>query len=176
LDAVYLTLTTTIRNDYVLTFVPTPIPTTIYLADSATSDPSVLTDPVKRAMLTEGPTVTLYAADNVTQLFGAPGTTQPVDFVQMTEPSGTWSSLLPVTDPHFIPPTMTQQSYARTLDPSNAAALLASFIGTGTIDLSITATAFSSFYTDSGNRGGGVLTKARATATVQYPLHRRGNS
>jgi hypothetical protein len=168
LDAVYVTMTATVRNDYILTFVQTPIPTTIFVADSATSDPSVLSDPVKRAMLTDGPTVTLYAADGVAQIFGAPGTTQPVDFVQMTEPSGTFSSLLPVTDPHFIPPTMTQQSYSRTLDASNALALLATFIGTGLIDLPITATAFSSFFTDSGNGGGAVLTKASATATVQY--------
>jgi hypothetical protein len=168
LDAVLVTMTTTIRNDYILTFVQTPILTTLYVATSATSDPSVLADPVKRALLTDGPTVTLYASDGITQLFGPPGTTLPVDFVQRTEPSGTWSSLLPVTDPHFIPSTMTQQSYARTLDSSDGAALLATFVGTGTIDLPITATAFSSFYSDSGNGGGAVLTKARATATVQY--------
>jgi hypothetical protein len=68
----------------------------------------------------------------------------------------------------FHPPTFTQQTYARTLDSSGGAALLASFIGSGTVDLPITAAAFSSFYSDSGNGGGAVLTKASATVTVQY--------
>jgi hypothetical protein len=169
LDAINITLSITIRNDYIMSFVATPLPTTLYLATSATSEPSVLADPAKRALLTDGPTVSLFASDGVAQLFGAPGTRQPVDFVQKTEAStGVWSSLLPVTDPHFIPPTVTEQSYSRTLDSSHAAALLASFIGTGTVDLPITATAFSSFYSDSSNGGGAVLTKARATFTIQY--------
>jgi hypothetical protein len=173
LDGVLFTLTITIRNDYIMTFLgsaPGQPPTTIYLATSATSDPSVLADPAERAKLTDGPTITLNASDGVTQLFGGPGTRQPVDFVQKTDASAeTFSSLLPVTDPHFIPPTLTQQSFSRTLDPSNApGSLLKSFIGTGKVDLPITATAFSSFYSDSGNGSGAVLTKARATFTVQY--------
>jgi hypothetical protein len=173
LDAVLITLTTTIRNDYIMTFpgsAPNQPPTTLYLATSATSDPSVLTDPAKRALLTDGPTITLYASDGVTQIFGPPGTRQPVDFVQKTDAvAETFSSLLPVTDPHFIPPTMTQQSFSRTLDPSNApGSLLASFIGKGKVDLPITAIAFGSFYSDSGNGSGILLTKARGTVTVQY--------
>jgi len=42
LTSIDITLTATIRNDYVLTFVNTPIPTTINLATSQTSDPSML--------------------------------------------------------------------------------------------------------------------------------------
>ena len=172
LDAVLITLATTIRNDFTMIFPgsdPGQPPTTLYLATSATSDPSVLADPAKRAQLTDGPTITLYASNGLTQIFGAPGTRQPVDFVQKTSDlAETFSSLLPVTDPNFIPPTMTQQSYSRTLDSSDGAALLPSFIGTGTVDLPITATAFSSFYSDSGNGDGTVLTKANATVSVQY--------
>ena len=94
LTAIDITLTTTIRNDYILTFLNTPIPTTLYVATSATSDPSVLADPAKRALLTDGPTVTVYGPNgSSTQIFGAPATTLPVDFVQMTETSGTFSSL-----------------------------------------------------------------------------------
>jgi hypothetical protein len=166
--AIDLTLSTTIRNDYTLTFLPTPIPTTLYLATSSTSDPSILTDPAKRAALTDGPTVTVFGPDGSSQIFGAPGTTQPVDLLQMTRPSGTFSSLLPITDPNFIPPTITQQSFSRTLDPTNAGLLFSDFLGTGTVDLRVTATAFSSFFSDSGNGGGAVLTAGQATVTLQY--------
>ena len=154
LEAVYVTMSTTIRNDFKLIFVNTPITTTIYVATSQTSDPSILADPVKRAELTDGPTVILNGPNATSQIFGPPATTQPVDFLQMTKPSGTWSSLLPIHDPHFIQPIVTTQSYSRTLDATNAGTLLPSFIGMGQVDLPLTATAYSSFYSDSGNGGG----------------------
>jgi PEP-CTERM motif len=168
LTSVDITLTTNIRNDYELIFVPTPIITTIDVATTQTTDPSVLNDPARRALLTDGPNVTLFAADGVTQLFGQPGTRQPVDFVQLTESSGMWSSLLPITDPHFIPPTVTQQSFSRSLTSIDAPSLISDFIGTGSVDLPVTATAFSSFYSSTGNGGGAVLTKADATVLIQY--------
>jgi hypothetical protein len=168
LDEIDITLTTTIRNDYKLIFVKTPIPTTIFVATSATSDPKVLANPAKRALLTDGPTVTLFAPNGRTQIFGPPATRQPVDFVQLTEKSGTWSSLLPITDPKFIPPTMTEQSFSRTLTNADAHSLFSDFIGTGKVNLPVTATAFSSFFTSSGNGGGAVLTKARAVVSIQY--------
>src|SRR4029077_4562102 len=93
---------------------------------------------------------------------------QPVDFVQLTERSGIWSSLLPITDPNFIPPTITEQSFSRTLSAPDAPALFSEFIGTGTVDLPVSATAFSSFFSSSGNGGGAVLTKANAIVTIQY--------
>ena len=86
LTTIDLTLTFNIRNDYLMTFVNTPIPTTLYRATSMTSAPSVLSDPAQRAMLTDGNTVTLLAANGST-LLGPPSTRQPVDFVKMTEPS-----------------------------------------------------------------------------------------
>lgn len=168
LTSVDVTMTTTVRNDYELKFVTTPVPTTIFVATSQTSDPSVLTDPTKRALLTDGPTVTLYGPNGTTQIFGAPGTRQPVDFVQLTESSGTWSSLLPVTSPNYIAPTMTEQSFALGLTASSAPSLFSDFIGTGQVDLPVTASAFSSFFTSSGNGGGAVLTAANAQVTVQY--------
>jgi hypothetical protein len=168
LSYIDMTLTTTIRNDYMLEFVKTPIITTIYVATSKTTNPTVLEDPIKRAMLTDGPTVTVFGPDGTTPIFGPPATRQPVDFVKMTEVSGKWSSLLSPTDPHFIQPTMTQQTLSLTLTAADAPALFSDFIGTGTVDLPVTATAFSSFYVSSANGGGGVLTKANAVVTVQY--------
>jgi hypothetical protein len=168
LVSVDITLTTNIRNDYKLIFVPTPIITTIDVATTQTTDPSVLNDPAKRALLTDGPTVTLFGPNGTSELFGPPGTRQPVDFVQLTESSGTWSSLLPITDPHFIPPTVTQQSFSRSLTSTDAPSLFSDFIGTGSVGLPVTATAFSSFYSSSGNGGGAVLTKANATVSIEY--------
>ncbi len=168
LTAIDITLTTNIRNDYVLTFVPTPIITTIDVATTQTTNPSVLADPAQRALLTDGPTVTLFAPNGVTPLFGPPGTSQPVDLVQLTESSGTFSSMLPITSPNYIEPTIAQQSFSRSLTAADSAALFSDFIGTGMVDLPVTATAFSSFYSSSGNGGGGVITKASATATIQY--------
>jgi hypothetical protein len=166
--SVDITLTTNIRNDYELMFVPTPIITTIDVATTQTTDPSVLNDPAKRALLTDGPTVTLLAPDGTTQIFGPPATRQPVDFVQLTKSSGTWSSLLPITDPHFIPPTVSQQTFTRSLSSSDSLSLFSDFIGSGSIGLPVTATAFSSFFSSSGNGGGAVLTAANASVTIQY--------
>jgi hypothetical protein len=167
LDAVVMTLTATVRNDYTVNIVATPNPTTIYVADTATSDPSVLTDPTKLAQLTDGPTVTLYAPDGVTQIFGAPGTTQPVSYKAFTSATTTtFSGVL----------TQTTTTYTRTLDSSDAPpSLLAEFIGTDiNLDLNVIASAFSSFYSDTGNGSGEILTSANATATIQYlytPTH-----
>ena len=47
LTSVDITLTTNIRNDFMLVFVPTPIVTTIDVATTQTTDPSVLNDPRK---------------------------------------------------------------------------------------------------------------------------------
>src|SRR5262249_1210451 len=49
-----------------------------------------------------------------------------------------------------------------------APSLFADFIGTGTVGLPVTATAFSSFYSNSGNGGGAVITKANAVVTIEY--------
>jgi hypothetical protein len=168
LASIDITLATTIRNDYELIFVPTQIETTIYVATSQTSDPSVLADKAQRDALTDGPTVTLFGPNGTTQIFGAPATRQPVDFVQMTEVSGKWSSLLPINNPNFIEPTITQQSFSLGLTAANAPSLFSDFIGTGQVDLPVTATAFSSYFSSSGNGGGAVLTKANAVVTVQY--------
>jgi hypothetical protein len=177
LSSVELTLSTTIRNDYELVFVNTPIITTLYVATSQTTDPSILADPAKRAALTDGPTVTVKGPDGTTQIFGAPASTQPVDYVPLTKPSGTWSSLPLPTNPidpstglplNYIPPTNTSQTIPLNLTAASAPSLFSDFIGTGNIDLPVSASAFSSFYSSSGNGGGAVLTYARAVVTVQY--------
>jgi hypothetical protein len=167
LTSIQITLTTTIRNDYEVFFPTTTTPTTIDLATSQTSDPSVLADPAKRALLTDGPSVTLMGPNGAT-LFGAGGTRQPVDFVSLTESSGTYSSMLPTTSPFFIAPTLTTQTFTRTLTPTDS--LFNQFIGTGKVamDLPIAATAYSSFYSSSGNGGGAVFTDASASVSIQF--------
>jgi hypothetical protein len=168
LSSIDITLTTTIRSDYELIFPATPTATTIDVATSQTTDPSVLANPATRALLTDGPGVTLFGPNGSTQIFGGPGTRQPVDFVQMTESKGTYSSFLPVTNPNYVPPTMTEQSFTRSLTAANSASLFAQFIGKGTVDLPVTAYSSSSFYSSTGNGGGGVITSAAATVTIQY--------
>ncbi len=168
LTSIDITLTTTIRNDYEMVFVKTPIPTTIYLATTQTTDPSVLADPEKRALLTDGPTVTLFGPNGTTPIFGAPATRQPVDLVQLTESSGIWSSMFAITNPNYIPPTITEQSFSLILTAADAPSLFSDFIGRGEVDLPVAATAFSSFFSSSANGGGAVLTKANAVVTLQY--------
>ncbi len=170
LTGVNLTFSFTIRNDYTLTFVNTPITTTLYVATSQTSDPAILANPAERAMLTDGNTVTLLGpgGSGTTPIFGPPATRQPVDFVAMTETSGTWSSLLPITNSHFIPPTQTEQSLSLTLTAANNGSLFNDFIGRNTVDLPVLATGDSSFYSSSGNGSGEVLTSANATLSIQF--------
>jgi hypothetical protein len=169
LTSIEITLTTTIRNDYEMVFVNTPTPTTMYLATTQTTDPSVLANPSERASLTDGPTVTLFGPNGTTQIFGAPATRQPVDLVQLTESSsGTWSSMLPITNPNYIAPTITEQTFSLTLTAADAPSLYSDFIGLGDVNLPVAATAFSSFYSSSGNGGGAVRTTANAAVTIQY--------
>jgi hypothetical protein len=156
LDSVVMTLTATVSNDYRLDFPATPEATRLIVADTGNS--SVLTDPTELAKQTDGPTVTVFAPDHTTQIFGAPGTMQPISSIDMTEPGPlTLSGLL----------TKTTTTYPRTVD-SSTPGLLASFIGPGTISLDVTAMAFSSFYSSSGNGTGQITTQANATVTVQY--------
>jgi hypothetical protein len=168
LNAIDITLTATIHNDFTLIFAPTPNPTTIYVATTLTTDPSVLADPNRVSQLTDSPTVTLVGPDGVSRIFGTPGTSVPVDVVSLTESSGTWSSLLPITDPHYIPPNNVGLSVSRTLDASNAGSLFSLFVGTGNFNLPITAADFSSYYSNTGNGGGIVRTTIGATVTLQY--------
>jgi hypothetical protein len=170
LTGIDLTFSFTIRNDYVLTFVNTPITTTMYISTSLTSDPAILANPAERAMLTDGNSVTLLGpgGSGTTPIFGPPATRQPVDLVAMTETSGTWSSLLPITNPHFIPPTETQQSLVTTLTAASNGSLFNDFIGKSVVDLPVLATGNSSFYSSSGNGSGEVLTSANATLSIQY--------
>lgn len=162
-----ISMSTTIRNDFILTFVPTPISTTLYVATTQTTDPSILSNPALVQQLTDGPTVTLKGPDGVTSIFGYPGTMMPVDVVSMTEASGTWSSLYSVTNPNYISPDQATFSFSTTIGASEGS-LLSEFLGTGTVSLPVTAIAHSSFYSDSGNGGGAVMTSAGATVTVQY--------
>jgi hypothetical protein len=168
LTGVAITLSTTIHNAYMLEFPQTPIPTTLYVATTATTDPSVLANPSLVRQLTDGPTVTLLGPDGLTPIFAAPGTTLPVDVVTLTEPGGMWSSFLPVNNPNYIPPSNANLSFATTLDASTSASLFRQFIGTGTIAMPVTAEAQSSFYSSSGNGGGLILTSADAVVTIQY--------
>jgi hypothetical protein len=168
LSGVEITLSLTIRNDYIMVFPATPTPTTLYLATTQTSDPSILANPSLVQQLTDGPSETLLAPDRVAAIFSGAGTRLPVDVVSLTEPAGTWSSFLPVTSPNYIAPSMATISLSITINNSNLASLLSEFIGSGTIDLPITANANSSFYSSSGNGSGTVLTSASTTITLDY--------
>jgi hypothetical protein len=167
LTGIDVTLTFNIRNDYLLTFVNTPITTTMYVATSMTTNPNILADPAQRATLTDGPTVTLYGPGGNTQLIGPPESRQPVDFVKMTEASGTWSST-PVGNQGFIPPTVTHQVLSLTLTNASTPSLFSQFIGSGKVDLPVSATANSSFFSSTGNGTGEVLTTANASVEIQY--------
>jgi hypothetical protein len=168
LTGVEITLSLTIRNDYVMVFPSTPTLTTLYLATTQTSDPSILANPGLVQRLADGPLETLLAPDRVTAILGGAGTSVPVDVVSLTEPAGTWSSFLPVTSPNYIAPSIATLSLSITLDNSNLASLMSEFVGTGTFGLPITANANSSFYSNSGNGSGILRTSASATVSVQY--------
>lgn len=166
LTGVAITFSSTIRNNYELNFVQTPIMTTLYVATTATTDPAVLSNPTLVRQLTDGPTVSLLGPDGLTTIFGGPAATLPVDVVTLAEPSGQWSSFLPVGSPNYIAPSQATLSFTTTLDTSSS--LLAQFIGTGRINLPVTADAHSSFFSSTGNGGGVVLTSADANVTIQY--------
>lgn len=166
LEGVALTFTATIRNDYILTFASTPTPTSLYVSTTEAANPGVLANFSLAQQLTDGPSIALGGPDGST-LFGGPATTMPVDDVSVRASSGTYSSMDAITDPHYIAPDQATFSLSQTIDASNRT-LLSAFVGSGTIDLPVLAVAHSSFYSDSGNGGGAVLTHAGATVTVQY--------
>ena len=92
-----------------------------------------------------------------------------MDFVTRTEPQRHMVIALADPRPAFHSrPRRPSWSLSRTLDTSNAGSLLAEFIGTGDVELPVTATAFSSFHSIPVTGGGDVLTKANATVTIQY--------
>ena len=153
LTSIGITLTATIHNDYTLNFPPTPIPTTISVTQSQTIGPSAV-----------GPTVTFLGPIGTNTTLGA--AIQPVDLVRLTEPTGIFSSLLPITNPNFIPPTETEQTLQLTLTPTNA--LFYDFIGPATVLLPVEATAFSIFNSSSANGSGEVTTTANASVTITY--------
>jgi hypothetical protein len=59
--SVSITLSLTVRNDYLLVFPDTPTLTTLYVATTRTTDPSVLSNPILVQQLTDGPNGTLNA-------------------------------------------------------------------------------------------------------------------
>jgi PEP-CTERM motif len=154
LDAITITFNTRVLNDFELIFYTTPTPTTITVGNAPASNPS------------EGPALTLYAPNGTTPILVS---TVPADQVsRMTATASTYSSQLPITSPYYIPPSDVTNSLTDSLDRSNAAALFQDFIGTGSIGLPVTAIAYSSFTTSSGNGVGKVTTEASASVTLQY--------
>jgi hypothetical protein len=157
LDSVAITMSGTVTNTYEIIFVNTPTPTTITVQNSSASNPNV------------APTFTLYAPDGLTQIFGGPGASVPVDEVSRTSSvasvySSSPSDGLGDKSPYYIPPTVATISLSSSIDSSHDAPLLPEFIGTGTINV----IAFSSFTSNSGNGGGAVTTDASAIVTLQY--------
>ena len=76
-----------------------------------------------------------------------------------------FSSSLPSTSPYYIAPADFNQTKTLTL---TAPADLALFSGTGSLSLPVTASAWSSFFSNSGNGFGKVTTSGSASISVTY--------
>jgi len=161
LDGVFIEFSLEIRQDFKMIFAPTPQITTLYVSSSENTDPTVLANP---GQLTDGPTVTLRSPDGLTPIFDPSSSRLPVSVRILTEPSGTFTSQ---SDPLLLPPEDAKLDLTRTLGPSDTS-LLQQFIGTSDIQLPTNAFAHSSFYSDTGNGFGQVITSASATVKVQY--------
>jgi hypothetical protein len=160
LDGVTLTVHAMIQNQYGMQFTT---PATI--TDSAFTGNPATTGPAITAYQPDGktPLLTVQASDtsglsrSVTY-GGKPGQTLPQSF----------SSSLPSTSPFYIAPTVSQQTQTLTVsDPKS----LALFTGTGKMSLPVSAAAFSSFVSSSGNGFGSVSTSGTADVTVNYKWH-----
>ncbi|MFO0954272.1 MAG: choice-of-anchor E domain-containing protein [Isosphaeraceae bacterium] len=160
LDSVTLTLHAAIQNQFAMQFT-TP----------ATITNSVgTTDPSK-----PGPTITMFQPDGKTSLLAVAAS--PSDSLSRTVTYGfkpgenlpqTFSSSLPSDSKYYIAPTNFDKTQTLKL---TAPADLALFSGKGTIQLPVSAKAWSSFTTSSGNGFGSISTAGTADVTVTYNWH-----
>ncbi len=157
LDSVALTFHAAIQNQFQMQFVnPATITTSV-----ATNNPN-----------TPGPTITVYQPDGTNPLLTVSAPNDPTSLTRSVTYNGTgpatFGSNLPSTSPNFIAPTMTQASQTATLtNPAD----LALFTGSNVLNLPVSAKAFSSFSSSSGNGFGSVMTQGTADVTVTYSWH-----
>ncbi len=165
LDSVTLSFSAQVSNQFGMTFV-NPATITDSVAGPNSSNP--------------GPLVTLFEPDGVTPLITAQEPNNPTILSKSVTYGNTagqtfpqsFSSSLPSTSPFYIAPTVVTASGTQTL---NTAAELALFTkgttGSNSISLPVSATAFSSFKSSSGNGFGSVSTQGTASVTVSYTWH-----
>lgn len=157
LDGVTLTFHAAIQNQFQMQFVnPATITTSV-----ATNNPN-----------TPGPTITVYQPNGTSPLLTVSTPNDPSSLTKSITYNGTGSatfgSNLPTTSPNYIAPTLAQASQSVTL---TSAADLALFSGKNLVQLPVSAKAFSSFSSSSGNGYGSVMTQGTADVTVAYTWH-----
>jgi hypothetical protein len=120
--------------------------------------------------------ITLYQPDATTPILKVQAPNDP-NFLTRSQTYGSqpgqtlpqhFGSDLPSSSPFYLAPAVSEQSSSATL---TAPADLARFVGTGTINLPVSASAFSRFTTDSGNGDGQITTSGTADMTVTYTYH-----
>jgi len=161
LDSVDLSFHAKITDQFNMTF-PTNGPSTI-TTSVATGNPT-----------TPGPSITMYQPDGVTPLLSVNAPNDPnfltrsITYNPSTSGSSIYGSSLQPTDPHYIAPAVTQATNTLHL---TSASDLALFTGKGFIGLPVSAQAYSSFVSTSGNGFGKVTTSGTADVTVTYNWH-----
>ncbi len=163
LDSVDLSFQAAIKNDFNMTF--------------ATNGKSTITTSVATGdKATPGPTITLFQPDGVHPLLSVKAPNDPallsrsVTYDPTKNASNVFGSALDPSNPNYLAPTVTTAPVANTLhltSPSD----LALFTGKGFVGLPVSAQAFSSFLSSSGNGFGKVTTTGTAEATVTYKWH-----
>ncbi len=161
LDSVDLTFHAKVTNQFSMTF-PTNGPSTI-TTSVATGDTN-----------TPGPTITMFQPDGVHPLLTVKAANDPaflsraVSYNPASGGSNVFSSALDSKSPNYIAPATTEASNTLHLtSPSD----LALFTGKGFVGLPVSAQAFSSFTSSSGNGFGKVTTSGSADVTVSYKWH-----
>lgn len=158
LQSVGLSFHAAIRNDYGMTF----------------TTPATITDSVATGIsTTPGPAITLFQPDGMHALLTVKAPNDPTFLTRTVTYGDTSGQALPQefnssfaqSSPFYLAPALTQASNTLNL---TAPADLAIFTGVGSLRLPVSASAFSTFSTSSGNGSGEVTTQATADATVTY--------
>ena len=161
LDSVALAFHAKISDQFSMTF-PTNGPSTI-TTSVATGDAT-----------TPGPTITMFQPDGVHPLLTVKAANDPsfltraVTYNPASGLSNVFSSSLDSKSKNYLAPAMSEASNTFHLtSPSD----LAVFTGKGFVGLPVTAQAFSSFKSSSGNGFGKVTTSGTADVSVTYQWH-----
>lgn len=171
LDSVVLSFHAMIKNEYGIEFT-TPATITVSVGTGKADTP--------------GPTITIFQPDGAHPLLTVKAPNDP-SFLSRSVTYGDnpgetlglqngqvyrrdFSSALPPSSPYYLAPSSVQAANSLNM---TAAADLALFTGQGSVRLPVSASAFSTFRTSSGNGSGAVTTEATADATLTYNWHDR---